>query len=191
MAHWFTSAPSTTRLTALIRIQFCSTATVWPTLLMGPHSNFDTCKALTCASCALRSASMYYYKPFLSWNTHTHRHTKSLAAYLFSLKLQSSAMKALQSFVSNPNPNLCRTSSPSYQIYSPTIVRFDRFLRSSQPSVRRRGLALALDLGRRPNLSLSRSFISHAASHEESVSRIQSSRLSILFHFFILVSGLV
>lgn len=117
-------------------------------------------------------------------HTHRHRHTKSLAAYLSSLKLQSSAMKALQSFVSNPNPNLCRTSSPSYQIYSPTIVRFDRFLRSSQPSVRRRGLALALDLGRRPNLSLSRSFVSHAASHEESVSRIQSYRLSILFHFY-------
>ncbi|KAJ8647781.1 hypothetical protein MRB53_000804 [Persea americana] len=82
-------------------------------------------------------------------------------------------MKALQSFVSNPNPNLCRTSSPSYQIYSPTIVRFDRFLRSSQPSVRRRGLALALDLGRRPNLSLSRSFVSHAASHEESHEEIE------------------
>lgn len=97
-------------------------------------------------------------------------------------------MRALH--LSNPNPNLClrRPSSMSIsnRIYSPPAVRFDRLLRESQPSAPRKGLgarSLALNRGRRTNLSLIRSFVLHAASHEESVSGTRV--LSSLFYSFV------
>lgn len=79
--------------------------------------------------------------------------------------------------------------SISNRIYSPPAVRFDRLLRESQPSAPRKGLgarSLALNRGRRTNLSLIRSFVLHAASHEESVSGPEFSALDSIHLYLIL-----